>query len=42
MLKAGDKAPAIALLDHNGENRHAWYRISPKDTPVFLLEALEK
>ncbi|MDP4902197.1 MAG: hypothetical protein NWQ97_02495 [Ilumatobacteraceae bacterium] len=42
MLKVGDKAPAIALLDQKGKIMHAWYKISPKDTPAFLLEALEK
>ncbi|MDP4735368.1 MAG: hypothetical protein NWR84_01355 [Ilumatobacteraceae bacterium] len=42
MLKVGDKAPAIALLDQNSEIMHGWYKISLKDTPAFLLEALEK
>jgi peroxiredoxin Q/BCP len=30
------------LIDEKGKIMHAWYKISPKDTPVFLLEALEK
>ena len=30
------------LIDEKGKILHAWYKISPKDTPVFLLEALEK
>ena len=30
------------LIDQKGKIIHAWYKISPKDTPVFLLEALEK
>jgi len=42
MLKVGDKAPVIALLDQKGKIMHAWYKISLKDTPAFLLEALEK
>lgn len=29
------------LIDGNGKIMHAWYKISPKDTPRFLLEALE-
>ena len=29
------------LIDGNGKIIHAWYKISPKDTPKFLLEALE-
>ena len=29
------------LIDGNGKILHAWYKISPKDTPKFLLEALE-
>jgi peroxiredoxin Q/BCP len=29
------------LIDEKGKIMHAWYKISPKDTPVFLLEALE-
>ena len=28
------------LIDENGKVLHAWYKISPKDTPVRLLEAL--
>ena len=28
------------LLDEKGKVMHAWYKISPKDTPVKLLEAL--
>ncbi|MDX6548912.1 MAG: thioredoxin-dependent peroxiredoxin [Gaiellales bacterium] len=28
------------LVDENGKILHAWYKISPKDTPVRLLEAL--
>jgi len=30
------------LIDEKGRILHAWYKISPKDTPLFLLEALEK
>ena len=30
------------LIDEKGKIMHAWYKISPKDTPAFLLEALEK
>ncbi len=30
------------LIDEKGKILHAWYKISPKDTPKFLLEALEK
>ena len=30
------------LIDEKGKISHAWYKISPKDTPLFLLEALEK
>ena len=30
------------LIDEKGKILHAWSKISPKDTPVFLLEALEK
>ena len=29
------------LIDGNGKILHAWYKIAPKDTPKFLLEALE-
>lgn len=28
------------LIDEKGKIAHAWYKISPKDTPVVLLEAL--
>jgi thioredoxin-dependent peroxiredoxin len=28
------------LIDAEGKVRNAWYKISPKDTPVRLLEAL--
>jgi peroxiredoxin Q/BCP len=28
------------LIDSDGTIKHAWYKISPKDTPVRLLEAL--
>jgi peroxiredoxin Q/BCP len=28
------------LIDEKGKVAHAWYKISPKDTPVKLLEAL--
>lgn len=28
------------LIDGKGRIAHAWYKISPKDTPVKLLEAL--
>jgi peroxiredoxin Q/BCP len=28
------------LIDEDGTVAHAWYKISPKDTPVRLLEAL--
>jgi len=30
------------LIDEKGKILNAWYKISPKDTPLFLLEALEK
>ena len=30
------------LIDANGVIQHAWYKISPKDTPLKLLEALGK
>ncbi|MFM8248602.1 MAG: thioredoxin-dependent thiol peroxidase [Acidimicrobiaceae bacterium] len=30
------------LIDEKGKIMNAWYKISPKDTPLFLLEALEK
>ena len=30
------------LIDADGKIIHAWYKISPKDTPAFLLEALGK
>ena len=30
------------LIDGNGKVLHAWYKISPKDTPMRLLEALGK
>ena len=30
------------LIDGTGKILNAWYKISPKDTPKFLLEALEK
>jgi peroxiredoxin Q/BCP len=30
------------LIDEKGKILYAWYKISPKDTPRFLLEALEK
>ncbi len=30
------------LLDSNGVILHAWYKISPKETPEILLEALGK
>lgn len=30
------------LLDSSGMILHAWYKISPKETPEFLLEALGK
>jgi peroxiredoxin Q/BCP len=30
------------LIDGDGKIIHAWYKISPKDTPAFLLEALGK
>ena len=29
------------LIGADGTVRHAWYKISPKDTPVKLLEALQ-
>ena len=31
---------AAFLIDAAGKIVHAWYRISPKDTPQKLLEAL--
>jgi peroxiredoxin Q/BCP len=30
------------LIDEKGKVREAWYKISPKDTPKKLLEALER
>ena len=30
------------LIDGTGKILNAWYKISPKDTPKFLLETLEK
>jgi peroxiredoxin Q/BCP len=30
------------LIDANGTIVKAWYKISPKDTPIKLLEALDK
>jgi peroxiredoxin Q/BCP len=30
------------LIDGTGKILHAWYKISPKDTPAFLLHALGK
>ena len=30
------------LIDGTGKILNAWYKISPRDTPKFLLEALEK
>lgn len=30
------------LIGADGKIIHAWYKISPKDTPAFLLEALGK
>ena len=30
------------LIDEKGKILHAWYEISPKDTPTNLLEALDK
>jgi peroxiredoxin Q/BCP len=30
------------LIDGAGKILHAWYKISPKDTPKLLLEALDK
>jgi peroxiredoxin Q/BCP len=30
------------LIDPDGTIRNAWYKISPKDTPVRLLEALAR
>jgi len=30
------------LIDEKGNILHAWYKISPKDTPTNLLEALGK
>ena len=30
------------LINGNGEIVHAWYKISPKDTPLRLLESLKK
>jgi peroxiredoxin Q/BCP len=30
------------LIDEKGKVAHAWYKISPKDTPKKLLEALEE
>ena len=30
------------LIDEKGKILQAWYKVSPKDTPTILLEALEK
>ena len=30
------------LIDAEGTIEHAWYKISPNDTPVKLLEALQR
>ena len=30
------------LVDGKGKVAHAWYKISPADTPVKLLEALAR
>jgi thioredoxin-dependent peroxiredoxin len=30
------------LIDEKGKVAHAWYKISPKDTPKKLLGALEE
>ncbi len=30
------------LIDEKGKILHAWYKVSPKDTPLNLLEALGK
>ena len=30
------------LINGKGEIVHAWYKISPKDTPLLLLESLKK
>jgi peroxiredoxin Q/BCP len=30
------------LIDADGKLRNAWYKISPKDTPTRLLEALDE
>jgi peroxiredoxin Q/BCP len=30
------------LIGGDGKIMHAWYKVSPKDTPAFLLEALDK
>jgi len=30
------------LIDEKGKILHAWYKVSPKDTPTNLLEALGK
>jgi len=30
------------LINGKGEIVHAWYKISPKDTPLRLLESLKK
>lgn len=29
------------LIDEKGKIEHAWYKVSPKDTPLNLLEALK-
>ena len=33
---------AAFLINGKGEIVHAWYKISPKDTPLRLLESLKK
>jgi peroxiredoxin Q/BCP len=29
------------LIDEKGKIEHAWYKVSPKDTPLNLLKALK-
>ena len=32
---------AAFLIDEKGKIEQAWYKISPKDTPIKLLKALQ-
>ena len=39
-LRDGDQRIASVLVGADGRLSHVWYKISPKDTPAKLLEAL--